>query len=191
LTLGFATSIYRQPLATMKPGEAVEEYGEKLMSWDTSGLGWIQDLVKSGNARQVRDDGYPMVYVGEREAVAEALVDYWLDSYRATNDLYLRAREPEDGSWIQSLGTDPRAGGVTRRVLWGVDSVPSIRGLNCDSDLGWIDTLVEQGYAELLEDGEEKLYSGKRWKLVAECLANRLATSREDEALVVTAWDLS
>lgn len=191
MTLGFATSIYRQPPVTMKRGETVEEYGEKLMSWDTSGLEWIQALVKSGKARQVRDDGYPMVYVGEREAVSEALVDYWLDSYYAANDLYLRAREPEEGSWLQSLDTDPQAPGVTRQVLWGTDSVPTIKGLNCDSDLDWIDKLVETGYAELVEDGEEKLYCGKRWKLVAAYVTNRLAASQDDEALVVTAWDLS
>jgi len=191
VTLGFAHSVYRQPQATMKSVDLAGDYGEKLVSWDTYGLEWIEDLVNSGKARQLRQDGYPMLYVGERDAVAEAVIDHWLDRDLDTRDLYLRAREPEGDSWLQSLGTSTRAGGVTRRILWGVDSVPSVPGLNCDSDLDWIDNLVEQGDAELLEDGEEKLYRGKRRKLTVTYLEKLLAPSREDEALVVTAWDLS
>lgn len=191
MTLGFAHSVYRQPEATMDTLDLAGNYGEKIVSWDTYGLEWIEDLVDAGKARQLQKNGYPMLYVGERDAVAEAVVDHWLGCNLDTRDLYLRAREPEGDSWLQSLGTSRRAGGVTRRLLWGADSVPMVPGLNCDSDLDWIDNLVEQGYAELLEDGEEKLYRGKRWKLTVTYLEKLLAPSRDDEALVVTAWDLS
>lgn len=191
MTLGFTHSVHRQPQATMTTDDLAGDYGEKLVSWDSYGLEWIEDLVNVGKARELRKDGYPMLYVGERDAVAEAALDYWLGRNLDTRDLYLRAREPDGDSWLQSLGTDPRASGVTRRILWGVYSVPRVPGLNCDSDLDWIDDLVEQGYAELLEDGEEKLYRGERQKLTVTYLEKLLAPSRGDEALVVTAWDLS
>ena len=78
-------------------------------------------------------------------------------------------------------------------TLWTVRAAPGC--------LGWIDGLVEQGKAEqLIGNGYPMLYVGDAEAIVDAVLmeinvdpefADRLEECRRDEALVVTAWDLS
>lgn len=194
--LGFSLSIHRQPKATARPGPYDEElkryrYGEELMTWD----GWPSDLLDSlieqGRVRWLLQNGYPMLYVGERDALVEVATEAHLSSHRDCRELYLRAREPRDGAWLQSLSDRSNPVGVTRKVLVGKYSLPPRQGLICDTELDWIESLVAEGRVKCLEDGEEKLYRGPRETLVTEFLDHMLAPSRNDEALVLVAWDLS
>lgn len=78
-------------------------------------------------------------------------------------------------------------------ALWTVRAEPGC--------LGWIKGLVEQGKAEELNgDGYPMLYVGDTGAIIeamvgeigmTDELASKLEECRDDEALVVTAWDLS
>ena len=78
-------------------------------------------------------------------------------------------------------------------ALWTVSAEPGC--------LGWIDDLVEAGKAEQLQgNGYPMLYVGDTAAIldalrgeirVTEEIESRLDKCREDDALVVTAWDLS
>ena len=53
------------------------ESGELLTHWTISAypgcLGWIDELADQGKAKQLKGNGYPMLYVGNTEAIIEAL----------------------------------------------------------------------------------------------------------------------
>jgi hypothetical protein len=80
--LAFDVSIYRLPEkdpsgeVTRNEQLARGDYDDLLALWTVRAepgcLGWIDDLVDQGKAEQLNGDGYPMLYVGETQAIIGA-----------------------------------------------------------------------------------------------------------------------
>lgn len=190
--LGFSIGIYRQPGITMNfDGPGVPSGEERLIWWDRDWLDLPKQLADAGHAKPLQTYGYPTVYVAEREPLTAVLTPYLLGRDRRHSNCFLRAVEPENGTWLQSLHHNPHPAGHTREVLYGTTSLPIKEGLISDSGLGWIESLARNGDADLIEDGEQKLYTGRTDILVPALVAHVLEPARNDEALLIVAWDLS
>jgi hypothetical protein len=83
--LAFDVSVYRLP--EKKPSGDVArneqllrgDYDELLLLWTVRAepgcLGWIDGLVEQGKAEQLQGDGYPMLYVGDANAIVDGALD--------------------------------------------------------------------------------------------------------------------
>jgi hypothetical protein len=70
--LGWNIGIYRQIDDREMPGTSESRQGTRLAVWQTGpdGLGWLDELVKSGKAIDLGGDGYPFRYT----AMAQYLI---------------------------------------------------------------------------------------------------------------------
>ena len=62
--IGWNIGVYRQVDAGALPATQESTCGERVAIWQTDeyGLGWIRDLVQSGNAVDLGGDGYPNLF---------------------------------------------------------------------------------------------------------------------------------
>jgi hypothetical protein len=81
--LAFDVSVYRLPPEDPTGNASRDkqllrgDYEDLIALWTVTAapgcLGWIDSLVDAGKARQLNGNGYPMLYVGETEAIINAL----------------------------------------------------------------------------------------------------------------------
>ncbi|MDP8979380.1 MAG: hypothetical protein M3O35_02185 [Acidobacteriota bacterium] len=75
--LGWHISVYRQKDGGSAPATAAAPEGTRLAVWQTgpSGLGWLDELVKSGKAIDLGGNGYPRRYTAASEDLIPRIIE--------------------------------------------------------------------------------------------------------------------
>jgi hypothetical protein len=115
--LGWHISVFRQQNDGASPATAESEHGTRLAVWQTGlgGLGWLQELVKAGNAIDLGGSGYPCRYT----ATAEYLVPRIIGTPPGARDVWIyQAGDIITDKWEGRTVVDREAAAQCRPNEW-------------------------------------------------------------------------
>ena len=106
--LGWHISIYRQQAGGQSPATWDTAQGARIAVWQTGvdGLGWLNELVRSGKAVDLGGNGYPSKYAGTAEFLLPPIME---DPPEAREHWLLDAGDLVTAAWEGGTVTDRAA----------------------------------------------------------------------------------
>jgi hypothetical protein len=115
--LGWHISVFKQRNDGASPATSESERGTRLAVWQTGlgGLGWLEELVKAGNAIDLGGSGYPCRYT----ATAEYLLPRIIETPPGARTVWVcQAGDIITDKWEGKTVVDREAAAHCRRNEW-------------------------------------------------------------------------